>query len=93
MAKTETVKTFQKKVMRIFLAFVASAFTVPFITYDTGVRCITAPCPGAADRGSLVEFFAKAQDLNAYIIDYTLFITAFVGIYILIEVINKFAQQ
>jgi hypothetical protein len=90
---TETTKKIKNKSTKLFLAFMATAFSVPFITYDTGLRCIKAPCDGAAARGSLIEFFAKAHNLNAYVVDYTKFILFFVGIYILIELIDKFADR
>ena len=90
------VRTFEENkgtVIRLFLAFIITAFTVPFITYDTGIRCIASPCNEAAARGGLVEFFAKSYNYNAYIIDYLLFVAAFIGIFILMEWIDRLASK
>ncbi len=93
MMKDELPGPFKKNIMRIFLSFIITAFVVPFITYDTGVRCITSPCPEAATRGGLVEFFAKAHNLNAYIIDYYLFIVVFVAIFLMMFFIDKWSEK
>ena len=69
--------------------FIVISFMVPFITYDTGVRCITDPCTESAARGSLLEFLAKSHELTAYIVDYWIFAVAFVLLWALIEYIEK----
>ena len=66
--------------------FLASAF-VPFITYDTGIRCITAPCEGAVAKGGLIEFLLKSHNFSAYLVDPALFFVAFLIIYFIIAVI------
>ena len=80
-----------KRILRLFLAFLVTAFAVPFITYDTGVRCVAPPCVESAARGGLIEFLAKANNFNAYIVDYAFFLIAFIGLYILIETVDKWA--
>ena len=39
---------------KLALAVLLFALFVPFITYDTGIRCIRAPCPSAATNSVLV---------------------------------------
>ena len=87
--KTDFWDAFKERFVRLLIDFVVVSFTVPFITYDTGVRCITNPCTASAARGSLIEFLSKSPGLNAYIIDYWIFIVAFVVIYIGIELVEK----
>lgn len=89
----EIPKPIRVNLIRLALSFVVTAFITPFITYDTGVRCITAPCEAAADRGSLVEFLAKSNDFNAYIVDYWLFLTVFIGLFVLIKVLDKWIKS
>jgi len=79
--------------LRAFISFLIAAFAVPFITYDTGVRCITHPCSESASRGSLLEFLLKSQNLNAYIIDYYILVVAFIGIFLIILFIDKLANK
>jgi hypothetical protein len=75
--------------LRLFLSFVIVAFSVPFITYDTGIRCITAPCEGATKTGGLIEFFTKSYNFNAYIIHYYLFFGAWLAIFLIMKFIDK----
>jgi len=83
----------KQRILRLFLDFLIVSFTVPFITYDTGIRCVAHPCTESAARGGLIEFFAKANNFNAFTIDYWIFIGAFVGIYFLFEFIEKFVNK
>jgi len=93
MSELEIVAKIKGHAIHVFLAFLVTAFTVPFITYDTGLRCVTDPCTGAAARGGLIEFLAKSNNLNAYLIDYWLFLLAFIGLIALIEYVVHFAKK
>jgi hypothetical protein len=53
----EYIKPTKRKIILFLLIFVV---LVPFIQYDTGIRCIQAPCP-AADVGSVFKFVKNSK--------------------------------
>lgn len=65
---------------------------VPFITYDTGIRCATQPCFEAVARGGLIEFLLKSPNFSAYIVDPSLFFIAFLLIYFVVGVVVKLTK-
>lgn len=60
--KTNFLNPTTKKVV---LAIILAISFVPFIYYDTGIRCITTPCP-AGKLGSLVSYALFSYHWNIY---------------------------
>jgi len=51
--------------LKILLATFVFVLFVPFIHYDTGIRCFQAPCPSGA-YGSVVMWLVKSAHLYIY---------------------------
>jgi hypothetical protein len=79
----------KQKIIELLINFIIVSFAVPFITYDTGIRCITHPCTGSTTRGSLIEFLFKSHDFTTYTIDYWIFILAFIIVYMSINFLRR----
>ncbi len=81
----------------IVLAIIFAVF-VPFIHYDTGIRCIQAPCPAGA-TGSLLVYVLFSHNLYIYT-GGVLYINLIIGLFvsylvscILILIVNKLRKK
>ncbi len=50
---------FKPTLAKIIIALVLVILFVPFINYDTGIRCITTPCDSDAN-GSILQYLINA---------------------------------
>ena len=86
---------FRPTIVKIIIALTIFVF-VPFIYYDTGIRCIKAPCPAGADA-SIIQYFLNAPFNHIYSIYWISFIGGLLASYILscviIFVFNKFLKN
>ena len=59
------------KLIALIIIIAALIFTVfvPFIYYDTGIRCIKAPCPSGAN-GSILTWLISSHGYYVYYINY-----------------------
>jgi len=55
---------------KIVVFLVISFLFIPFIEYDTGIRCFTTPCPSGR-VGSLLQYFVSSYHGNIYHIDWS----------------------
>lgn len=58
-------------VAKIVLATLIFVLFVPFIRYDTGIRCFQAPCPSGT-YGSVVMWLVKSAHFYIYRISLTI---------------------
>jgi len=56
---------FRPTLAKILITLITIAVTVPFIHYDTGIRCIQAPCPASA-TGSILTFLLHSPNRHIY---------------------------
>lgn len=80
---------FNPTVKKIVVAAVIFALFVPFISYDTGARCIRAPCYVAEAAGSIVTWLIFSYDFRIYSLSYAMIIVGLIASYSISCVINK----
>lgn len=70
--------------LKVILTLVIFFVFAPVVYYDSGIRCVTTPCPSEA-LGSVLDFlfFANSSD---YSVSYTLFILELVFSYIMVSI-------
>lgn len=56
---------FKPTITKIIVFAIIFIVFVPFVHYDTGIRCIQAPCPSGA-TGSLLMYFLFSHNLYIY---------------------------
>lgn len=56
-------------ITKIIVAILILVIFVPFIHYDTGIRCIQAPCPAGAD-GSIAMWLIFSHNFYVYSVSY-----------------------
>ncbi len=69
---------FKPTIAKIILFVIVFGAFVPFIYYDTGIRCIQAPCPAGA-TGSLLTYFLFSYNFYIYNI---LYINLLIGLFL-----------
>jgi ABC-type transport system involved in multi-copper enzyme maturation permease subunit len=50
----------------LIIGFILFVCFVPFVYYDTGIRCITGPCLEAGETGSLLTYILFSYHLRIY---------------------------
>lgn len=58
-------KFFKPTIWKIVIFVIIFIVFVPFIHYDTGIRCEQAPCP-AGTTGSLLKYILYSHDFYIY---------------------------
>jgi len=85
-------KFLKPTISKIIAAIFILIIFVPFINYDTGIRCIAAPCPASAN-GSIVIWLIFSYNFQIYSISYAALIIGIILSYLLsciiIFAINK----
>ena len=83
---------FKPTLKKIILTLVLFILFVPFIYYDTGIRCITYPCPSQA-VGSIIGWLLSSYNFDIYSISFTNLILGLILSYLvsstLIYIYNK----
>lgn len=64
----------------IFLIILLSVF--PSVKYDTGIRCITIPCPSES-IGTFLNYFFNSPNHYIYSIDYVSLALGFIASYLI----------
>ncbi len=89
-------KFFKPTPAKIIFSILLFIIFTPFIYYDTGIRCVTTPCPAGA-TGSLLMYFLFSYNLHIYDI---LYMNLVIGLFIsyiissaLISLIKKFKEK
>lgn len=80
------MKLFKPTILKIFLTLILFVLFVPFLSYDTGIRCITTPCPSETS-GSLVQYLFHKTVPTIYGAHLGIFIYGLILSYILSAVI------
>ena len=56
---------FRPTIPKVIVLIILAVAFVPFINYDTGIRCITTPCPSSAS-GSILMYLLFSYNFNIY---------------------------
>lgn len=75
-------------ISKVILTVLAVAAFVPFITYFTGIFCITTPCPTEA-TGSLVRYLLKSYNYRIFEIHYATLALGIIATYILVSILTR----
>lgn len=69
-----SLKLFLKpSIAKIIISLLIFVIFVPFVYYDTGIRCIKAPCPAGAN-GSIVMWLFFSYNFHLFSISYVILI-------------------
>lgn len=83
------VKDFLKpSLLKIAISIILFLVFVPFINYDTGIRCITTPCPSMAN-GSFLIYLIFSQNFYVYNLVFFNLIIGFIISYFFACIISK----
>lgn len=66
---------------KLILTILISITLVPFIEYDTGIRCVTTPCASSAE-GSIASWLLFSHDFDVYSVSYANLIIGLILSYI-----------
>ena len=82
--------------VKIIILTILSVVFVPFINYDTGIRCIQAPC-SAAFTGSFLMYLLFSHNFYVYYFSYVNLILGLIVSYLIscliIFLINKNSKR
>lgn len=87
------ISFFKPTIAKIIVAVLIFAMSVPFIHYDTGIKCIAAPCLEASTGGSIFVWLVSSYGSSIYWISYVSLIIGIIMSYLvacmIIFAINK----
>jgi|SRR3989344_2369872 len=88
---------FKPTIAKIIVFIILFISFAPFISYDTGIRCVTIPCPSSA-TGSLIQYLLFSYDFYIYFpILYTNLIMGIIISYLiscaLVSIIKKLRKR
>ena len=90
------ISFFKPTIAKIIIAVIIFIIFVPFINYNTGIVCVTFPCPSSA-KGSIILWLLFSYELHIYSVYYVNFIIGTISSYIasciIVFAINKIKKK